>query len=750
MNVLEHLSRQLEQAFQEQSSMILIYLCIPGIYLVGQKDRNASSVYNEVDETIKRTAQLCFTTNHLAAFEKISVDSYFLLFTAKDEINFNLGLIHKRIEVFKKQVTDQISLVASDSPVCKFNITAGYTLIEKDKYTSLEQSIHEAIREAYDLESFSSGVYSDQIREQIKLLIKTKSFLNVFQPIVSIPEGKIFGYEALTRLPEGSCFKSPSDLFNVAAATGLLYPLEKVTREGALHSLENFTLKERLFLNINPQVINDPHFTSGETKTFIDCYNLSPENIIFEITEKTAIDNYAAFRSTLDHYRNQGFLIAIDDFGAGYSSLETIAKLQPDFIKLDMSLVRDVHLKPVLQALIETFLSFAHKTHTRVIAEGIETEEEFLCLAQLGITLGQGYFLARPDFPPPPLTLESHNAVHALQKQFFYRKKGRIMVSSIAQQDVCVDATSLTNQAVSLLELDPQLNGVVVAQQKQPVGLIMRDKLYAKLGTRFGFDLYMGRPATLVMDPNPLIIDASTSVEIASNLAMSRKNDKIYDNLILTQNNEYYGVVSVQNLLGTITQIQMETARSANPLTNLPGNTLIQEEITTRLQTGEKFAVIYCDLDEFKAYNDYYGFERGDQVLSLVARVLKTAIDTQGNDNTFLGHIGGDDFVLVSLPKYVEPLCTEVIRIFDAEIPSLYREEDRSQGYIVVKDRRNIIHKVPIMTISLAIVTNVGRDFKSILEIAETAAELKKYVKSKSGSNFAWDRRQNIQQQMFL
>ena len=160
-----------------------------------------------------------------------------------------------------------------------------------------------------------------------------------------------------------------------------------------------------------------------------------------------------------------------------------------------------------------------------------------------------------------------------------------------------------------MFEGDQQLQGIVVTQQGKPLGLIMRNKLNAKLGTRFGFDLYMRRPVTHVMDSDSLIIGSNTSIEIASNLAMSRYHDKIYDDMILTENDSYYGIVSIQNLLSTITKSQLELARAANPLTNLPGNPVIQSEITDRLESNEKFAVIYCDLDNFKAYNDYYGFD---------------------------------------------------------------------------------------------------------------------------------------------
>ncbi len=331
--------------------------------------------------------------------------------------------------------------------------------------------------------------------------------------------------------------------------------------------------------------------------------------------------------------------------------------------------------------------------------------------------------------------------IRDLKKQIPFRNKRTIMVNAIAEKGICLDENSLTSCAVSLFERNRDEQGIVVTRQEKPLGLIVRSKLNAKLGTRFGYDVYMKRPVTLVMDSDPLILDQNTPVEVASQLAMGRQSDKVYDDMILIDRDLYYGVVSVQSLLNIITLSQLELARAANPLTNLPGNPVIQNEITDHLESGEKFGTIYCDLDNFKAYNDHYGFEHGDQVLLLVANILQIAVDRQGMEETFLGHIGGDDFLIIVDPERVEQLCQDAIAMFDAEIPFLYQEEDRRRGFICVPDRLGARQQYPLMTISLAIVTNESVDFKNCLEVAEIAAEVKKYVKSKAGSNYGWNRR---------
>ena len=150
------------------------------------------------------------------------------------------------------------------------------------------------------------------------------------------------GYEALSRGPEGTFFASPLNLFGYAQKTNQLYSLEKIARDKALAGLKE-TLKEtRLFLNINPQVVNDPSFRPEEISDYLKALGANTNQIVFEITERTSIDDFPSFRRSLEHYQQNGFLIAIDDAGAGYSSLQAIAEIQPDFIKIDRSLIEDI------------------------------------------------------------------------------------------------------------------------------------------------------------------------------------------------------------------------------------------------------------------------------------------------------------------------------------------------------------------------------------------------------------------------
>ena len=185
------------------------------------------------------------------------------------------------------------------------------------------------------------------------------------------------------------------------------------------------------------------------------------------------------------------------------------------------------------------------------------------------------------------------------------------------------------------------------------------------------------------------------------------------------------------------TQIDLE----ANPLTRLPGNVSILSELSKRLESKNLFTVCYADLDKFKAYNDTYGFEHGDEVIRETARVLIRATQEAGNPDDFIGHIGGDDFVVLTTPVRSDDICKKIIEEFEKIVPYLYNETDRKKGYISGHDRQGKEQRIPLLSISIGVVSNEFRTIEHVAQIGEIGAELKSYAKSLDRSNYVKDKR---------
>jgi len=182
----------------------------------------------------------------------------------------------------------------------------------------------------------------------------------------------------------------------------------------------------------------------------------------------------------------------------------------------------------------------------------------------------------------------------------------------------------------------------------------------------------------------------------------------------------------------------------ASPLTRLPGNIAIERALLERIRRSEKFALCYADLDDFKAYNDTYGYAKGSEIIKVTGELLHNVKRRHCGENDFVGHIGGDDFVLITAPENASMICEDIIQEFDRVIPYFYSEEDRRRGYIRTTDRYGVTRQFPIMTISIAVVSDVSRDILSPTEVAQVAAEIKEYVKTLPGSNYLIDRRRSL------
>jgi diguanylate cyclase (GGDEF)-like protein len=182
-----------------------------------------------------------------------------------------------------------------------------------------------------------------------------------------------------------------------------------------------------------------------------------------------------------------------------------------------------------------------------------------------------------------------------------------------------------------------------------------------------------------------------------------------------------------------------------HPSTRLPGAVEIEAEVTRRLETAARFAMCYADLDHFKEFNDRYSYYDGDRVIRILAKILHDVVKGLCGEEGFVGHIGGDDFIFVIPTQAVGEACAEIVNVFDLLIPYQYSEQDRRAGYFFGKDRRGQLHRVPLMTVSIGVVTNERRHFQHAAQVSELATEMKSYAKTLPGSVYSIDRRTDSQ-----
>lgn len=232
------------------------------------------------------------------------------------------------------------------------------------------------------------------------------------------------------------------------------------------------------------------------------------------------------------------------------------------------------------------------------------------------------------------------------------------------------------------------------------------------------------------MEVDFLQVDINTPIHTVAKLAMMRDPKQLYDFITVTENGEYFGIVTVKELLEKTMEIEVNFAKHMNPLTELPGNVLIEQELQLCLETDEGYGALYLDLDNFKPYNDVYGFEQGDQVLIHLADLLKGIVSR----DDFIGHIGGDDFIVIASSEQSVLYCQQIIEQFDASIQQFYTEQDVENGWIASKNRHGKDELFPILTISISGILN--QHFQSTSELAKKVSEVKKRCKQLVGSNY--------------
>jgi EAL domain-containing protein (putative c-di-GMP-specific phosphodiesterase class I) len=319
-----------------------------------------------------------------------------LLFREADEIDFYKRELPSLRRKLRDGIAHRAQRVGYPYLTAPPAMAVGTGAALRNPTLSAETQLRTALEEARKDAELNARIGARQRRKQLFELVVEGRVKSVYEPIVEVAKCTVFGYEALARGPEGTELYSAAALFKTATEEDLLFQLDCLCRKSGLAGARDLPGDSKLFLNVRPTTIHDPNFRGEALRGTLERCGLRPSDVVFEISEQESIGNFAIFREVRDYYRKLGFQIALDDTGVGYSSLEAVMELSPDFIKVDRAFVKGIDEDPARQELVRALQGVADRIHARIIAEGLDTLEELETLNKLGIPYGQGWLFGKP------------------------------------------------------------------------------------------------------------------------------------------------------------------------------------------------------------------------------------------------------------------------------------------------------------------------------------------------------------------
>jgi EAL domain-containing protein (putative c-di-GMP-specific phosphodiesterase class I)/GGDEF domain-containing protein len=583
--------------------------------------------------------------------------------------------------------------------------------------------------------------HDDALADLLDDIIRNRLLHALFQPIIATRGGEIIGYEGLIRGPEGSPLHMPAWLFDVAGRYGLQSEIEHLSREVVAETFVRLGFAGKLFLNVSPDMLTVGSMESDGFTSYLAALGLSPERVIIELTENQRTHDFSSMRGALLHFRRQGFEIAIDDLGEGFSSLRLWSELRPEVVKIDKHFIHGINQDPLKLAFVKAIQQIATCCGSQVIAEGIESRQDFTIVRDLGIAYGQGYFIARPS-AQPAVEAEAREALQCSGLAVYPGTGGvsnrRVTARKLVVRIAPVAPEVENGEVYEILKRDSDLVSLPVVKDGVPVGLIDRYALIDQFARPYYRELFGRKPCSTFMQTAPLIVEHDLGIQEVSALVAARHPRHLAEGFIVTENGRYLGTGNARDLLLEITELQITAARYANPLTQLPGNVPISEHIERLLSADVAFCACYCDIDGFKAFNDVYGYYRGDELICLTANLLSEQCDPERD---FIGHIGGDDFLVIFQALDWERRSRTLLERFDSLIPGLISEGDRERGGLTTESRRGERLLQPFPTLSIGAVVIQPNQGTSHFEVSAAAAEAKKQAKRIEGSALFIERR---------
>lgn len=556
---------------------------------------------------------------------------------------------------------------------------------------------------------------------------------HAFQPIVRFSDRALYGFEALLRGWKEAGFTSLLDVFDRAHEDGMLYALDMELRAKAFRKLSAAGhSRTKLFYNVDNRLLVLPDYATGKTGPLAERAGIAASRIVFEVSERHDPSDEVDFDRVLKSYKDQGFRVALDDFGSGYAGFKLLYRADPDIVKIDRFFVAGSASDPRKAAFLQKIVDMAHLMGIEVVAEGIETADEFRICAGAGCDFAQGYFISKPETDFAKLETGCAAAAAAAPGERRYSTQAGTVDAEKIRIIPPVPARAGFREILARFRKDPSVSvlpvvdddgGVVGAYRERdfreyvysPYGISLLDHLAAESAGK----------ALLVHPPvSPLGNGLARIVELYGTSPDA-------GGVLLTEQGRYAGLIEPDTLLALVAERELMEARDQNPLTRLPGNLRISAVCAERLaDPGGGVVFAYYDFDNFKPFNDRYGFRNGDRVIMLFADILRSRIRSPRD---FVGHLGGDDFfACLEAPDPAEAfgwLAAASAR-FAREVLSFYNAEDRDRGWILGKDSARKERHMGLLTVSLAAVSLPPEGGLDTDGLSDLFAELKREAKA--------------------
>ena len=553
-----------------------------------------------------------------------------------------------------------------------------------------------------------------------------------FQPIIYAQSGKLYAVEALLRnVQDIPNITTIDDLFDLVFSNDYLYEFDLLLREKAIKKFANINIPNlKLFYNLDNRIIYNKNYSSGNTQKILTKYNLSKDKIIFELSEKGTSIEQNALSTMLQRYKQSGYSIAIDDFGIGVSGLKLLYFSEANIIKIDRFFISNIDQDSKKKLFCSSIIDMAHIMGMQVIAEGVETQKEFYTCKDIGADFIQGFLVQKPT--------KNINEI----KPIYNDISNLILDDKREDQNKFIDEQFIDK--IEPLPVNSSLYDIILHFKKNTdhnfvpiiddfryfLGIIYESDIKKISYSQYGLSLAQNQnfSTTLLKYLKPAL-----SVEMAWGidkiLEMYNLNFQNSLGIFITNSDKYLGFINLNSLLTMSYKRNIEIATNQSPLTKLPGNNQIEKFIANSFRNIQinTTHIIYFDFNDFKPFNDIYGFRQGDRAILIFSELLQKRYPK----NSFIAHIGGDDF-FVGLTDFtfedVFELTLDIQNEFKYSAKNLYSNKDKELGYIVSKDRFGTTRNFNLLSVSCAIVEINCKS--NILNFDDTLNIMKKESKS--------------------